>query len=1002
MLRRPSPVTEPAPRLELEVLEAREVPALGLDPTFGTGGLALNPLAAVRFESFTADSAAPGGATVVAGRLVGPLANGTGGPLAVARLTPTGTADPTFGTGGVAQFSFPLNYTPEAVVVQPDGKILVGGTASTTDGGIGQAFVLRLNANGSLDTTFGANGDVLSNSADTLNRLALQPNGDIVFTGTTIPPAAAPPPNPLALPAPQLVVERLTSTGALDATFGTGGRVVGTDTNWSDGGLAIQPDGMIVVSGAVGPAIAVPGSGTPAEMTVLRFTSTGAPDTTFGTQGRAATHYGTFAFAYANDVALLPDGRIVVGGGSSYGQGLLAWFTPTGTLLSQEEFQGTSGGLPYIKQLIVMPQGGVEAIDGSTFEYHPAPGVVSGALTVNPGAQFLPGDVALGAGGTLIVSGLSRTGSLMDPTPGGSASAYRLVDPGVTQSSTTFVHWLSSTEVPTGPVALSAAVVPLLGTTPITDGMITFSEGSTVLGTLAPGKLPVDPVGQPSVLNVTLPPGDHTITATYSGSATWANSTATALFHVAETAATATALTVSSTNPAAGQKVQFTAGQTVQFNVNITRTDAGTPPAVGTVTYYDGTTVLTTGGVLIGGTSVMTTILSPGTHSIHVVYSGAPGYAASESAPVSVTVTAPVATTTRLGISLTSPVAGVTATLIATVQAPPGTTPTGNVTFSDGSIVLGSVPVGPNGVASLPITLKTGAHTFHTVYSGDAGTQGSTAPLVLLTVGRAPTLTGLTASSVTIAAGGSVTLTASVQATVGSTFPIGTVQFLDGSTVLGSASIDGTGRAKLVVSGLSAGTHAITAVYGGSSVDLGSTSGVLSVAVGSPVASAPALTSSVPNPVYGENQTLTAHMTSAVGAALTGRVAFYDGTALLGTSVLDGHGNATLSVLLNLGAHRLRAVTLDAAAGTSATLNETVVKAPTVLTLTTSGSTVRAQVSAVYAGSPIGTVTFMDGGKVLGTAPVNGNGVATFVLPPGPHQITAVYNGSSCFQTSTA
>src|SRR5438270_545164 len=112
-------------------------------------------------------------------------------------LLSAGALDTTFGSGGLvtgpsAQATNPRTALPaspvSAVVVQPDGKIITGGylNTATKSGSISDFALVRYNANGSLDTTFGKNGVVqtlvgVNNSY--INGIALQSNGDIVAVG---------------------------------------------------------------------------------------------------------------------------------------------------------------------------------------------------------------------------------------------------------------------------------------------------------------------------------------------------------------------------------------------------------------------------------------------------------------------------------------------------------------------------------------------------------------------------------------------------------------------------------------------------------------------------------------------------------------------------------------------------------------------------------------------------------------------------------------------------
>jgi hypothetical protein len=143
-------------------------------------------------------------------------------------------------------------------------------------------------------------------------------------------------------------------------------------------------------------------------------------------------------------------------------------------------------------------------------------------------------------------------------------------------------------------------------------------------------------------------------------------------------------------------------------------------------------------------------------------------------------------------------------------------------------------------------------------------------------------------------------------------------------------------------------------------------------------------------------------------------VDFFDGTRLLESARLDTRGTASLTVRLNLGGHRLRAAYGggDSFAGSvSGWKDQAVGRAAATVTFAAvppaggDGVTLRAEVRTRFAGSPIGTVTFRDGNRVLGTAAVNGAGVATLKLGPlgsGRHHLTAAYSGSSCFLGATS
>jgi hypothetical protein len=111
------------------------------------------------------------------------------------------------------------------------------------------------------------------------------------------------------------------------------------------------------------------------------------------------------------------------------------------------------------------------------------------------------------------------------------------------------------------------------------------------------------------------------------------------------------------------------------------------------------------------------------------------------------------------------------------------------------------------------------------VYSGDGNFLTSTSSSLTQTV-RASTITTLASSLNPSSRGQRISFTATVSATAGT--PTGTVTFMDGTTRLGSATLNSSRQATLSTSGLSRGTHSITAVYGGATGFLSSTSAPLS------------------------------------------------------------------------------------------------------------------------------------------------------------------------------
>src|SRR5262249_42062102 len=148
-----------------------------------------------------------------------------------------------------------------------------------------------------------------------------------------------------------------------------------------------------------------------------------------------------------------------------------------------------------------------------------------------------------------------------------------------------------------------------------------------------------------------------------------------------------------------------------------------------------------------------------------------------------------------------------------------GGTPTGTVTFSEGTTVLGTAPVAldssGNYVATLlTSTLSAGTHQLTAAYSGDANYGASTSAALSLTINAAPSVS-LGSLQSTAVYGQPVTFPTAVTAAGGGIgTPSVSVTFLDGTTVLGQATLDSTGSASFTIATLGVGTHSITVSYG--------------------------------------------------------------------------------------------------------------------------------------------------------------------------------------------
>jgi hypothetical protein len=218
-------------------------------------------------------------------------------------------------------------------------------------------------------------------------------------------------------------------------------------------------------------------------------------------------------------------------------------------------------------------------------------------------------------------------------------------------------------------------------------------------------------------------------------------------------AMTATTL-IGSPNPA-------TVGQTVTLTATISPVPTGS--SLGTVSFYDGGTLLGTGNVNSSGVAaISTTSLPVGANSLTAFYSGNVGFATSTSSAIIQTVTSRTGTTTTLTASPNPSGSGETVTFTATISPAPTGTPTGTVSFYSGSTLLGTATVNSSGVATFTsASLAAGALSITAVYSGNTGFAGSMSSAVVETVNSSFTVTG-PPSPVATQQGGSVVIDVTV------------------------------------------------------------------------------------------------------------------------------------------------------------------------------------------------------------------------------------------------
>lgn len=264
-----------------------------LDPTFHGDGKVVTDFG-------FADRAA-GVAVQPDGRI---LITGTScnGDILVARYTTNGALDPSFSGDGwlCVDVAGGSSDSGEEVFVLGDGRILVAGSSG------GDFALVRLNADGTLDPTFGNGGRATYDlgGVEVLHDADVAPDGKIVLTGETTGPGC-----PTAPVSPGVTsgvaVARILPSGALDPTFGDGGRVVRIDPNQVQRGfaVAVQADGRPVVGGRTASCSRVS-----IHYLDFRLTTTGLPDGTFA-PAVALNENGPTSVA---DIAIQPDGRILL------------------------------------------------------------------------------------------------------------------------------------------------------------------------------------------------------------------------------------------------------------------------------------------------------------------------------------------------------------------------------------------------------------------------------------------------------------------------------------------------------------------------------------------------------------------------------------------------------------------------------------------------------------------------------------------------------------------
>lgn len=312
-----------------------------LDDAFGDHGKVITFFGLYESE-VQALAIQPDGKIIAAGSV---FDHGGYNQFGLARYNANGTPDSTFGTDGILISGFLENSLLNCMILQADGKIIVGGNLSGIYPGF-QSILVRYNSNGTIDSTFGVAGKITT-TANNINSLALQPDGKIICAGISFDG-----------PNRDLQLIRYNKEGTPDAGFGVNGIVI-TSIGDRDFGysVAVQSNGKIVLSGATSS-----GEGYTSDFVIARYSDNGTLDTSFGTHGivlmdlddsdvarsiKIQKDEKILFLGYSKLIRLLPDGDVDIAFGTN---GVLALplgngieIQPDGKILTAGTYENSVG-----------------------------------------------------------------------------------------------------------------------------------------------------------------------------------------------------------------------------------------------------------------------------------------------------------------------------------------------------------------------------------------------------------------------------------------------------------------------------------------------------------------------------------------------------------------------------------------------------------------------------------------------------------------------------------
>jgi hypothetical protein len=561
-------------------------------------------------------------------------------------------------------------------------------------------------------------------------------------------------------------------------------------------------------------------------------------------------------------------------------------------------------------------------------------------------------------------------------------------------------------------VFFTATIATGAGTGDLTGG-VEFYDGATLLGPSVPVDQSSGATQVVAALNIsTLTVGTHTITAVYD--------TTKDLYHFSSTISMTQLVLEGTVTTLTASEKTANVGDTVLFTAAVSAANGGGYPLDGAVTFTSGSTILCTQNINASGIATCSTlVLAQGVNLITATYTPLSttdiepsiGYLSFDvQTPSSILIAIGGIQAQATGVFYGNPV-----TIFATVTGSgttasstgsPALPASGTVVFFDGTNQIGtSTLAGAQAQASLIIsTLSVGTHSITASYPGDSNFKPSVSTPISLTISQAQTGVTVSAFPAIAIAGAPVALVAAIAVVQGVATPTGTLTFTTSGVALGAQPV--TSGAATLSPIFAPGIQSIVATYSGDTDSSGAVSAPLSLQV--LIATTTATVTSSSNPAI-----VLAPITFAVkitgnGGIPSGTVIFSaDGTSL-GNATLDATGTATLSTAaLIVGSHSIAvSYSGDAndAPATSAAITQVVGTISTGTALgesSTSGATPGVLLVATVVGAvgplPTGTVTFLIGTTVLGSAQLNASGVATFTPNPfsGTETVTASYAGDT-------